>query len=68
MPPTVFNEDRDGHLRTVITIQPGERVKLCRCMKSKEFPFCDGTHKTLKGNPAGPVVVEVIQPQAGKTG
>jgi CDGSH-type Zn-finger protein len=37
-------------------------------MKSKEFPFCDGIHKTLEGNPAGPVVVEVAPLQDGKTG
>jgi CDGSH-type Zn-finger protein len=66
--PTFINEDREGHLRTVIALQPGERVKLCRCMKSKEFPFCDGVHKTLEGNPAGPVVVEVALPQEDSTG
>ena len=58
--PTISNEDRDGHLRTTIFIQPGERVKLCRCMNSKEMPFCDGTHKTLSDTNAGPVIVEVF--------
>jgi CDGSH-type Zn-finger protein len=65
--PTYVNEDREGHLRTVMTLQPGERVKLCRCMQSKELPFCDGTHKELTGNPAGPVVVEVPLIQDEKT-
>jgi CDGSH-type Zn-finger protein len=65
--PTYVNEDREGHLRTVISLHPGERVKLCRCMKSKEFPFCDGFHKTLEGNPAGPVVVEVTLPAEDKS-
>jgi len=66
--PTFVNEDRQGHIRTEISLQPGERVKLCRCMKSKEFPWCDGIHKTLAGNPAGPVVVEVAPSQLGKAG
>ena len=57
--PDFVNEDRNGHLRTTITLHPGDRVKLCRCWKSKEFPYCDGTHKELEGDPAGPVVVEV---------
>jgi len=57
--PTIADEDREGHIRTTIFIQPGERVKLCRCMKSKEMPFCDGTHKTLSDTNAGPVIVQV---------
>jgi CDGSH-type Zn-finger protein len=61
--PTISNEDRAGHLRTTIHIQPCERVKLCRCMKSNEMPFCDGTHKTLAGTNAGPVIVEVVLPE-----
>jgi len=58
--PIIINEDREGHLRSIVQIQPGERVKLCRCMKSKEMPFCDGTHKTLSDTNAGPVIVEVF--------
>jgi CDGSH-type Zn-finger protein len=61
--PDVINEEREGHLRTLIHIKPGERIKLCRCMKSKEMPFCDGTHKTLMDTNAGPVIVEVCQPE-----
>jgi CDGSH-type Zn-finger protein len=48
--------DRMGHLRTAIELEPGEKVALCRCFKSGDFPFCDGTHKTLESN-VGPVVV-----------
>ncbi len=40
-------------------LNPGERVALCRCMKSKELPFCDGTHKQLEGN-VGPAIVEAL--------
>jgi CDGSH-type Zn-finger protein len=60
--PTISNEDRAGHLRTTIQIQPGEMVKLCRCMRSKEMPFCDGIHKSLSDTNAGPVIVEVSLP------
>ncbi len=41
-------EERNGKLRTVMKLEPGERVALCRCMRSKDFPFCDGTHKRSK--------------------
>jgi CDGSH-type Zn-finger protein len=50
-------EERNGKLRTVMKLEPGERVALCRCMRSAEFPFCDGTHKSIEGS-AGPAIVE----------
>jgi CDGSH-type Zn-finger protein len=53
-------EDRNGRLRTELKLAPGEKVSLCRCMKSADFPFCDGTHKTCEGN-AGPLIVSVLQ-------
>jgi len=66
--PAYSTEERFGHLRTTVQIQKGERVALCRCMDSKNFPFCDGTHKNLPTK-AGPVVVEVIEAEnAGKPG
>jgi CDGSH-type Zn-finger protein len=65
--PTIINEDREGHIRTIIVIQPGERLKLCRCMKSKELPFCDGTHKTLTDTNAGPVIVQFDPPGGSET-
>jgi CDGSH-type Zn-finger protein len=61
--PLIHNEDREGHLRTTIQAHPGERLKLCRCMKSADMPFCDGTHKSLPGTNAGPVVVEIALPE-----
>jgi CDGSH-type Zn-finger protein len=61
--PTHATEDRFGHLRTTVQLQKGERkVALCRCFQSKDFPFCDGTHKQLPTN-AGPVIVEVTLPE-----
>jgi CDGSH-type Zn-finger protein len=52
------NEERNGHIRTTVVIAPNERVKLCRCYKSKEFPFCDGIHKNYEDE-LGPVIVTV---------
>ena len=53
-------EERNGKLRTVMKLEPGERVALCRCMRSAEFPFCDGTHKSIEGS-AGPAIVEALE-------
>ena len=41
--------------RTEVVLEPGESVWLCRCMHSKKYPFCDGTHKHYDGY--GPVKV-----------
>lgn len=56
--PRFTNEDRNGRLRTTLHVSPGERIKLCRCMKSAEMPFCDGVHKTIDTT-AGPIIVIV---------
>jgi len=53
----VTNEDRKGHIRTTVVLEPGERVLLCRCFKSEIFPFCDGKHKEFD-NTIGPVAVQ----------
>lgn len=53
-------EEREGKLRTVLKLEPGERVAICRCLQSKNFPFCDGTHKTLPNSKAGPAIVEAL--------
>lgn len=58
-------EERNGKLRTVMKLEPGERVALCRCMKSKDFPFCDGTHKQIDGN-TGPVIIEALKEPANE--
>ena len=52
------NEQRGEFLRTTIVIKAGETVRLCRCFKSLNFPFCDGAHKACPGT--GPVIVQAI--------
>ncbi len=49
-------EERNGHPRTTVRLDPGEKVALCRCFGSKKFPLCDGTHREHPGK--GPVIVE----------
>ena len=49
------NDDRERPV-TQVLIESGEKIALCRCFKSKKFPYCDGTHKEHPGT--GPVVVE----------
>ncbi len=49
-------EKFNDHPRTTVTLEPGERVALCRCFGSQKFPFCDGTHRQHPGK--GPVIVE----------
>lgn len=56
---TFTSEDRDGRLRTTMQLEPGERVKLCRCWRSKTFPFCDESHKQVKDN-LGPLTIQAL--------
>ncbi len=56
------NEQRGEFLRTTIVIKVGETVRLCRCFKSEDFPFCDGAHKACPGT--GPVIVEAVAEDA----
>lgn len=46
------------HPRTFAKLKPGEKVAFCRCFGSKQFPFCDGTHREHPGK--GPLIVEVV--------
>jgi CDGSH-type Zn-finger protein len=60
--PEHTTEERNGHLRTEVKLANGEKVALCRCFKSADFPFCDGTHKTLDST-VGPVIVSAPKDQ-----
>lgn len=59
--------ERNGKLRTTLKLEPGERVALCRCMHSKNFPFCDGTHNKIEGS-TGPVIVEALREPVSESG
>lgn len=58
--PEFTTYEKNGRIRQLIKLQPGERVSLCRCYASQTFPFCDGSHKLTHSN-IGPVVVEVSE-------
>merc|ERR1712087_587992 len=45
--------------------------KFCRCMASKAFPFCDGSHVELNNNGssnAGPLVIKADPPEVNDVG
>lgn len=52
----IRNEEHNGRNRSIIHLEPGERIKLCRCQKSAEYPLCDGAHKKLDSI-IGPAVI-----------
>jgi len=54
--PEITNEVKGGHVRHMVALKSGETVVLCRCQQSKEYPLCDGTHRTLE-NTIGPAIV-----------
>lgn len=38
----------------------GDKIALCRCWKSKKFPYCDGSHRQYNqehNDNLGPVIV-----------
>ena len=59
--------EKNGHIRTHVTMKRGEAISLCRCWKSKKFPLCDGTHNTLD-NDLGPAVITVDCDQSFREG
>lgn len=61
--PEFTTVEKNGRVRHVIQAKPGEQFMLCRCFGSKEYPFCDGTHKSMPYN-VGPAVIEIVQPEA----
>ncbi len=40
-----------------IEVNPGERMVICRCLKSSNLPFCDGSHRQ-EGCTIKPVIIE----------
>jgi CDGSH-type Zn-finger protein len=41
-------------------VKAGEKVSLCRCYKSKSFPYCDGSH-----NSHNKVCKRIVPPDCG---
>ncbi len=64
--PEHSTEERYGHLRTEVKLASGEKVALCRCFASGDFPFCDGSHKRLDST-AGPVIVSALREENAQT-
>ncbi|MDA9832085.1 CDGSH iron-sulfur domain-containing protein [Gammaproteobacteria bacterium] len=48
--------DQNGHLKEEVTLQCGEKKAICRCLKSKNMPFCDGSHREA-GEGVMPVII-----------
>jgi CDGSH-type Zn-finger protein len=59
--PELSSEVKNGHVRHIVNLKNGEMVILCRCQHSKEYPLCDGTHKTMD-TPIGPAIVQSEHP------
>ena len=46
-----------------------QRIALCRCWQSKQFPYCDGSHRAYcekSGDTLGPVIVTLDDDQTDK--
>ena len=46
--------------RDHLNIEVGKIISLCRCWKSKKFPYCDGSHNISQNN-QGPVVIKCMK-------
>ena len=58
--PEITSAEKNGHIRHMVTIEPDEKVMLCRCYKSAKFPLCDLSHAACEGE-VGPVIVQLAQ-------
>ncbi len=53
--------DGSHNERETIELKDEKPVSLCRCWKSKRFPYCDGAHRKHNeetGDHVGPVVIK----------
>lgn len=53
--PTIKNGSDQKFPLVQVELNSGEKVYLCRCFKSKDMPYCDGSHKDFPGT--GPALV-----------
>jgi CDGSH-type Zn-finger protein len=49
-------DHQKGHVREEVVLKCGEKKAICRCLKSKNMPFCDGSHRE-EGEGVMPVIV-----------
>lgn len=53
--------NKEHEPRNELKLKPSDRVALCRCWQSKNFPYCDGSHRQYNQDNQdclGPVIVE----------
>jgi CDGSH-type Zn-finger protein len=58
--PEITNAEKNGHIRHMVKLQPGEKIMLCRCYLSATFPICDISHAKCE-NAEDPVIVEAVK-------
>ena len=51
----ITSAEKNGHIRHMVTLEPDEKIMLCRCYKSEKFPLCDLSHAQCEGE-VGPVI------------
>ena len=56
----ITSAEKNGHIRHMVTLEPDEKIMLCRCYKSEKFPICDLSHAQCEGE-VGPVIVQVAK-------
>ena len=58
--------DQQHPSRHQIELKPGDKIFICRCWKSANFPYCDGSHRghcEHAGDDVGPATITVPESQ-----
>ncbi len=64
---TKLNQDQQRPERDQVQQQPNGIKAYCRCWQSKNFPYCDGSHRQYNaehGDHLGPIVVTATNESA----